>query len=595
MAQPASRALLVFNGEPSPADRHLAAVVDFFGIASEPVPADNLLRPGAGEASAGGSYSVLCSAPVMAALLGDANHAGQPLPGPFSRATSVFLFGFQETDACNRLLRLLAGSAGARIRRAAQPQAPISISSAMPEVCGPMSGLTFSAELGDSTLFELGDVGPAVEVIAETPQGALFVRARFQGVDIYFSAPGAIADLSAPREANFDVREQFTEAVPLVMFLQSAFRGACWTSPETSACLIVDDPTLRPRYGFLRFQELVEMMDRWAFTTTLAFIPWNWRRTSAQTIALFRQNRGRLSLCMHGCDHTAGEFASRSGAELNGRLKSAARRMESLEKRSELPCDRVMVFPQGRFSPESGRALKLNGYSAAVNTVVAPANGAPNATTLADLWSPAITKYGTFPIYTRRYMDQGVENFAFDALLGKPCFIASHHDLFENGARVFTEFLVRLNALPGKLRWRSLGDAVDRGYLVRRRGEGSVEVRMFASSLAIENQSAAPVDFEFTKPEGDPGSVQSVNVNSAPIEFRCEGGTLEFRARLGAGQKADVRVGYLDTLEAPLVPAGLGYRFRTALRRYLSEFRDNHLSQHNALYARVMSLRKRME
>ena len=40
--------------------------------------------------------------------------------------------------------------------------------------------------------------------------------------------------------------------------------------------------------------------------------------------------------------------------------------------------------------------------------------------------------YGAFPIFTRRYAFHGVENFAFDLLLGKPCLIVAHHDSFKD-------------------------------------------------------------------------------------------------------------------------------------------------------------------
>ncbi len=100
-----------------------------------------------------------------------------------------------------------------------------------------------------------------------------------------------------------------------------------------------------------------------------------------------------------------------------------------------MPHDHIMVFPQGMFSPEAGRALKLNGIVAAVNTEVAPSGGAANDTKIADLWDVAIMKYGSFPIFTRRYLTHGVENFAFDALLGKPCLMVAHHEVFKDRGR----------------------------------------------------------------------------------------------------------------------------------------------------------------
>src|SRR5208283_4412128 len=148
-----------------------------------------------------------------------------------------------------------------------------------------------------------------------------------------------------------------------------------------------------------------------------------------------------LSLVVHGCDHTAGEFAERSPALLDRKIRTSIQRMERFRRTASIEADRVMVFPQGQFSPETGRALKLNGFVAAVNTEVSPAQRAANETTIADLWSVAIMKYGTFPILTRRYPHHGIENFAFDAILGKPCLIAAHHEAFKDHARNLVDFV----------------------------------------------------------------------------------------------------------------------------------------------------------
>ena len=42
-------------------------------------------------------------------------------------------------------------------------------------------------------------------------------------------------------------------------------------------------------------------------------------------------------------------------------------------------------------------------------------------------------RYGDFSIFTRRYAHHGLENFAFDLLLGKACLIVCHHDFFKDG------------------------------------------------------------------------------------------------------------------------------------------------------------------
>jgi hypothetical protein len=109
-------------------------------------------------------------------------------------------------------------------------------------------------------------------------------------------------------------------------------------------------------------------MEERNFTTTVAFIPWNWRRTSCNVVNLFRQHPERFSLVVHGCDHTASEFATQTTPLLNRRIKMAIERMDRLYQRTSMRYERVMVFPQGRFSRESGYALKVNGFMAAANS-----------------------------------------------------------------------------------------------------------------------------------------------------------------------------------------------------------------------------------
>src|SRR5258708_3124636 len=152
-----------------------------------------------------------------------------------------------------------------------------------------------------------------------------------------------IVDIHERSPTYFDVRKSFAGAVPLVMYLKWSFRGVCWTHPEINACIIIDDPLLRRRYGYLDFREILQLMGKNLFTMTIAFIPWNWRRTDRETVELFHQNRGRLSVCVHGCDHTGGEFATQSAGVLDRKLKTAKSRMTSLFERSGLLHDPVMV------------------------------------------------------------------------------------------------------------------------------------------------------------------------------------------------------------------------------------------------------------
>src|SRR5439155_1148563 len=170
-----------------------------------------------------------------------------------------------------------------------------------------------------------------------------------------------LIDISCPVEKGFfDVRDYFCSAVPLVMYLRFAFSEAISSPPENGACLIVDDPVLRPRYGFFNFQQIVALRREHHFTCNVAFIPWNWRRSRASVVELFKQYSDGLSLCIHGCDHTAREFGTRSTETLNAQTKLAIQRMERHHRLTGLRHEQLMVFPQGIFSGEALVVLKHN-------------------------------------------------------------------------------------------------------------------------------------------------------------------------------------------------------------------------------------------
>ena len=585
-------ALLLRGSTPSPDSRRRGEILDFFGISWVELTIGEANRGGVAELTAGHSrFSILTSAPCLAEALPPGN-AGM-LPDWLTAAASVFVYGFQTTDACRNLLRDLTGDPEANIRSLDAPPGTVSVTNEFPEMCGPMSGIRMQLELGaaDSVLTIRHTTGQFQSIVA-APEGYLFVRFKHAGVPFFGDASQTMVDIHQPSATYFDVRKCFAGAVPLVMYLKWSFREICWSTREISACLIIDDPLLKPRYGFLNFRELLQLMNKQTFATTIAFIPWNWRRTNRSTVAAFQQNSGKLSVCVHGCDHTGGEFAMRSTGLLDSKLKTARYRMRSLLERTGLHHDEVMVFPQGAFSPEVGLALKENAFVAAVNTEVAPANDDCNETTVADLWSVAILRYGGFPIFTRRYITHGIENFAFDGLLGKPCFVVGHHELLRDHGRNLAEFVGKLNSLNWNLCWRTLGSAVRRSYSIQRR-DGTIRVKMFAEQLIIENIETEPQRITVLKDEADIVAVKDVTVNQETVDYEYAAGCLQFIVNVPSRSTAEICCTYHERTVPSASSEPISDKLRVAARRYLSEFRDNSLSRNDFLY-RIAAVAKRL-
>ena len=135
-----------------------------------------------------------------------------------------------------------------------------------------------------------------------------------------------------------------------MMLLRDMFGDEIWHPTGRFAAVVIDDPQLVPKFGYLDFAQLLAQTDRDGFAASVAFIPFNRWRTRRATADLFVRRPDRLSLCIHWCDHTSREFGIRDLATLREMAHAARQRMDSHRLRSGVNCDDVMVFPQGVFS-----------------------------------------------------------------------------------------------------------------------------------------------------------------------------------------------------------------------------------------------------
>ena len=236
---------------------------------------------------------------------------------------------------------------------------------------------------------------------------------------------------------------------------------------------VIDDPLLKPTHGFVDFGKLLSLMKQHNFSTNIAFIPWNWRRSAPGVVRLFRENPKCYSLSVHGCDHTRAEFGSSNQQRLYWKAEQAAERMNRHRSMTGIHHDPVMVFPQGIFSEAGMSVLKHTDLIGAVNNDVVSADPCPRAITISDVWDIAVMGY-SFPLFTRRYPWEGIENFAFDALLGKPAIAVIHHDYCSDHGTRLVNFVKQVNALQCAPTWRNLGDVVRRSCRQREDSRGAV-------------------------------------------------------------------------------------------------------------------------
>jgi hypothetical protein len=579
-------AIIVYEDAPGRQHLHLGRILEFFGVPWKTVELSRLK-----EVEDGFQEHVLfCSAETVAAVLNQTERANQSAGGP----VAYYVYSADDRDASERGLQALCGDRNVFLRQAPAGNLVFSVSRDPADLAGPMAGIEFSSSLQREDNILIGTAGEAsvMTTIISAGGSPVFVRFQRSGIPAYYCASSHIIDIDQKLSRGFfDVKDNFFSAVPLVMFVKSMFKEVARHPQELGACLIIDDPLLRKRYGSCDFGMLRDLMRRYGFTTNIAFIPWNWRRTSSHDGEFFRSASASFSVSIHGCDHIGCEFGATSSAVLDERAKLAQFRMRKHEVRTGIHHDRVMVFPQGVFSTMSPEALKRTEFLAAVNTETNPADPCSAGTQIRDVWDVAIMKYGSFPIFTRRYAHHGLENFAFDHLLGKPCLIVSHHDFFKNDCASLIELIEKLQSLNCSLRWRSLGDVIRRACSRRAMGTATEEVEMFGTELLIENPSSQVLQLHIRKKENAADLVDETRCDGKAVRWVSEGDHLVSELTIDPCSEKLFQVTYKQLDRAEKANRSLRFELSVAARRILSEFRDDYLSRSQFLSATAANLR----
>jgi hypothetical protein len=574
-------ATIVHDGSPGSRELRLGRILDFFGVPWEEVEASKL-----GDMNRSClEYTVFGSIQAVAATLKQCQGDNAPVLRP----AAFYAYADDERGLCVRALRSLFGDANLSLQEAPAGNLSLCVSDELSDLAGPMAGLKLSARLRSEDAVLTGAPAGGESMFAtviSAGDAPVFLRFQHNGAPVFICTSSQMVDIDQPVGQGFyDVKDHFCSVVPLVMFIRFMFPDVAWRPQELGACLIIDDPLLKPRYGFCNFADLRDLMRAHGFTTNIAFIPWNWRRTSPAASKLFSDESGLFSVSIHGCDHTAGEFGATSLEVLHTRAQLARSRMQNHEARTGIHHDSIMVFPQGAFSSVCPEVLKRNGFLAAVNTEIVPVDSQNARTQIKDVWDVAIMTYGSFPIFTRRYAWHGLENFAFDLLLGKPCLIVAHHDFLKDGGAALIELIEKIGSLNCCLRWRPLGQVIRRACRRRANGVDAEEVEMYGNELLIDNPSDQAVDLSIRKRKSQDDLASEILCDEKPVMWTTEVKHFVFCQRIRSYSETCFRVVYREQAHAGKVRRSLRFELAVAARRILSEFRDDYLSTSRFLSA----------
>jgi hypothetical protein len=579
------QAILLSRSGWSVKDKKIGKILGFFGVASRSSKRTEFFaHNGAGWEN---KCRLICSSDTFLQLIDDLERDTGCIQFWEEQVHSAFIYAGNESESLPKLAQRLIGDNGVAISNINPSVGDLTVSDNLNDFCGVMAGVRVNANTANTgSNFVLNTVDGDLINIISLGDGAVFLKLEYKGVPVFLSTSREIIDIDAELATqNFDVREHFLSAVPLVLYIKWAFAENCWNAPEANACLVIDDPLLKPTHGFVDFEELLSLMKEHNFSTNIAFIPWNWRRSAPRVVRLFRENPKCYSLSVHGCDHTRAEFGSSNQQRLYWKAEQAAERMNRHRSMTGIHHDPVMVFPQGIFSEAAMSVLKHTDLIGAVNNDVVSADPCPRAITISDVWDIAVMGY-SFPLFTRRYPWEGIENFAFDALLGKPAIAVIHHDYCsDHGARL-VNFVKQVNALQCAPTWRNLGDVVRRSCRQREDSPGAVEVEMYGRELRIENRSGQPKRFLIRRRECEPSAVQRICTDAQEIAWRQINGRINFEIDLNPSESRVIKIKFHDFVVKERNGDNLPYRFKTMLRRYLCEMRDNYVAPMTCRFAR---------
>jgi len=575
------KALLLAADYPSADDQRAERLLNFFGVRYLKRRATEVGLP---ENKSTEKYRLVCSVQAFAHLVGDLQNVSCNFNSLARQIHSVFLYSNGDPVALGNAVSQLSGVT-LSIRRGAGRVTEWHIANEPDGMFETMRDLYIqpsTTHLGSSDFFHTD--GESLTPLIAGEDRAAFLKLNCNGLPVFVSSERLI-DIDAKLTTfNFDIRDHFFSAVPLVSYIRWAFPQSSWHASEISACLVIDDPLLKPTHGFVDFQELLSLMKRHNFSTNIAFIPWNWTRSVPGVVRLFRENPEHFSLSVHGCDHTRAEFGGPSQQRHHWKARQALDRMDRHKAATGISHDPVMVFPQGIFSEAAMSALKRTNLIASVNSDIISADPHPRTITISDVWDIAVMRY-PFPLFTRRYPWEGIENFAFDALLGKPAIAIIHHDYCSDHCARLVNFVQQVNALQCAPTWRNLGDVVRRSCRQRLDSTGAVEVEMYGTELRIENRFDQPKRFLIRRRECEASAIQQICTDDQEIAWKQVDECINFEIDLKAGENRVIKIKFNDLVGKERNEDNLPYRFKTMLRRYLCEMRDNYVEPMRCRFA----------
>ena len=576
------KANILYSGQLGVVDRNLNKLIKFMGLECEVLSVEQFIT-NQNKLLSEKNLCLLASKETISNLMQAFKETDNFAINLMSKLHSMLIYCFDSSQSSCHVLKLLTEGAVSSISQFGHNNYQYKVSDNYKNICGSFTGLSFGPinrdiDFGFDVKYDSSNIAPLISI----GEREFFIKLKKSNCNLFFIACNDIIDIDQKIPGEFDVKIFFSQIVPVVMYLKYTFRGMCWSSNKTYASFIFDDPLLRPNYGFLNYEKLLQLMDNHHFSTNIAFIPWNCRRTKDSVSKIFLDRPDKFTISIHGCEHTGNEFGSKSFVDLNNKVKRAKKRIQTHQRKTGIKYDNVMVFPQGVFSQQAMRILKCNNFLAAVNSEVVPYGDETKEIDISQLLDLAVTKYETFPLFTRRYPDE-VINSAFDIFMGKPVFIVEHHGYLKDGYGKMADFIESINMLDEDIHWDGLENIIKKSYMERTSLNGNIYVKIYSNNCEIRNTSENYNRYIVAKKECGNVSIGSVMVDGNNVSYKLEEQLLSLSIEIPPNGSVNLEINYKDSYPDIVGKYAIKESMKVYFRRYLSEIRDNYVSKNNFL------------
>jgi hypothetical protein len=239
------------------------------------------------------------------------------------------------------------------------------------------------------------------------------------------------------------------------------------------------------------------------------------------------------------------------------------------------------------------KVVKSHNFFAAVNRIPYPVEQ-PVELTIGELAQPAVLRYGSFPLFSRKTILQSQSyDVAFNLFFGRPVLIVEHHDIFQHPETI-VEVVGKINSLVSRVRWSNLATVVSNSVIERRSTDGTHHVRAYSGTVQISNDSASTRRYSIEWGNlWNGASIERVLVNGVPCcGFVSDDAGPRVLVELLPGTSRTFSLVH-KSVHSTASALGLRWNARAFLRRRLSEIRDNYLSKNQYVLAAAKAFQRR--